>query len=59
MISVGCKTTKEFDNILIKKAIENADLSHESFQRSLILLVRGYKKLTQSAVCFPLTLITE
>ena len=35
IISVGCKTTQEFDNVLIKKAIENADLSHESFQRSM------------------------
>ena len=35
MISIGCKTTQEFDNILVKKAIENAELSHESFQRSM------------------------
>ena len=34
-ISIGCKTTQEFDNILVKKAIENAEMSHESFQRSM------------------------
>ena len=32
---IGCKTPKTLDIALVNKAIENAELSHESFQRSL------------------------
>ena len=34
-IFTSCKTQEEFDTQLVNKAVENAELSHESFQRSL------------------------
>ena len=34
-IFTSCKTQEEFDIQLVNKAVENAELSHESFQRSL------------------------
>ena len=34
-IFTSCKTQEEFDTHLVNKAVENAELSHESFQRSL------------------------
>ena len=34
-IFTSCNTQEEFDTQLVNKAIENAELSHESFQRSL------------------------
>ena len=34
-LSIGCKTPQALDTTLVNKAIDNAELSHESFQRSL------------------------
>ena len=34
-LSIGCKTPQALDTALVNKAIDNAELSHESFQRSL------------------------
>lgn len=34
-LSIGCKTPPVLDTALVNKAIQNAELSHESFQRSL------------------------
>tara|TARA_B100001063_G_scaffold203476_1_gene197658 strand:+ start:449 stop:2068 length:1620 start_codon:yes stop_codon:yes gene_type:complete len=34
-VSIGCKTPQALDTALVNKAIDNAELSHESFQRSL------------------------
>lgn len=35
IIFTACESNEDFDTILVKKAIENAELAHESFQRSL------------------------
>jgi nicotinamide riboside kinase len=35
ILSIGCKTPQALDTALVNKAIDNAELSHESFQRSL------------------------
>jgi nicotinamide riboside kinase len=35
IFSIGCKTPQALDTALVNKAIDNAELSHESFQRSL------------------------
>ena len=35
ILSIGCKTPQVLDTALVNKAIDNAELSHESFQRSL------------------------
>ena len=35
ILSIGCKTRQALDTVLVNKAIDNAELSHESFQRSL------------------------
>ena len=35
VLSIGCKTPPVLDTTLVNKAIQNAELSHESFQRSL------------------------
>ncbi|MEC7173161.1 MAG: hypothetical protein VXW04_01485, partial [Bacteroidota bacterium] len=35
IIFTACKSQEDFDDVLVKKAIKNAELAHESFQRSL------------------------
>lgn len=35
ILSIDCKTPQALDTALVNKAIDNAELSHESFQRSL------------------------
>ena len=49
-IFTSCKTQEEFDIQLVNKAVENAELSHESFQRSLDFTSAWLQKLTPKLV---------
>jgi len=53
ILSIGCKTPQALDTALVNKAIDNAELSHESFQRSLDFTRAWLQKTDPSSGLIP------
>ena len=53
ILSIGCKTPQALDTALVNKAIDNAELSHESFQRSLDFTHAWLQKTDPSSGLIP------
>ena len=59
ILSIGCKTPQALDTALVNKAIDNAELSHESFQRSLDFTRAWLQKTDPDSGLIPSNLVNR